>query len=163
MAGIIEFCGELHTPVKTGTGDREIIQTAFDEADHFVSFTSRQDTVWTLLIPSEQFVLIIREPEKVTLFFYKRSGSSALRTKFIIYQLRLREEGFARDTVVPLVNIFVDISLLLHLHKGFLCTDLVLLICSANKLVIADIKIIPEIFERSRDLISILLRCLSSL
>ena len=64
---------------------------------------------------------------------------------------------------MPLVDIFVDVPFLFHLQESLLYPNLVRFICRTDKFVITDSEVIPKILERGRDLVGILLGCLSPL
>src|SRR3974390_1860381 len=58
---------DAHTPVDRRPRDRDVLQTAFDEAEGLVASHSREDRVGVLLVPLEQTILETAQLEEPVL------------------------------------------------------------------------------------------------
>ena len=162
MLGVVEFFGELHAPVETGTGNGEVFKSSFHKTDHFVSLASRQNTLGVCIVPLQQFVLIFGEFEEVALLFYNCSRLAAFGAELTVDELNFGEECLTGDTVVPFIDIFVDVTVVIHDFKGFLYPFHMVFIGRSDELVVADAEVVPEVFECCGDFIRILLRAFTA-
>ena len=89
--------------------DREVLQAAADEAEGLVALGLGPDEVGVLLVPLEQGLLVLREPEEVVLLAHQLDGA-AVDGAVAVDQLGLGVVRLAGHAVEALVRAEVDVA-----------------------------------------------------
>ena len=133
-----------YTPAEGSTGYTQILQSRKQEIVHHLVLSGyRLDELRMFVNIFDQARSVFTHFKEICFFFCRCTRTSAVRT-FSVYQLRLREEGFARGTVHSFVMSFVDISLIIQFLEDFLYLFLMFFICRTDKFIIRCIHQIPD-------------------
>ena len=105
------------------------------------------------IVVSQQPVAILRQPEKMILFFNPRR-LSLVDGAVPIFEILFLLEGFTGNAIPPLVLAFVQISRVGNLlNKGRYRTSMPLL-GGANEIIKRDIELLPDFSEYTFHLVA---------
>ncbi len=149
------IAGDGDAPGKSGAGDGEIAQAAFDERDDFVAARLGIDEVGIFFVELEKRLGHVGELEEIILLLNGFGDASADRAGCAGSVVVGVE--FVEDAILAGVGTFVDEAALLEQGEHGLHAALVLWAGGANEFVVADSHAIPEGAEFGADLVGELL------
>ena len=134
-----------NTPVKTGTGYRNILEARLNKAANLIGAEVWLNEIWVLSIELKQFILECRELEeprllrdtlKLTMAIWAEVGALATSLFICLLYLGLGEEGFLVDAVPTIVRSLIDKASLTHALPQILDSFYVALIGSTDEVII---------------------------
>ena len=147
---------DRHAPRLRRSTDREVAQSAGDEAPRFVVAVTRQDEVGTFVVELEEPVLVGGEPEEPVLLF-EPLGLGAVVGAPAVDELGLRLESFAADAVPAGIHVLVDIPVVVDPLEEPLDEALVPFIARPDEEVVDDVQAPGQLLPRSDDPVCVLL------
>ena len=99
---------ERDAPFEGGAGDREVLQTAADEADDFIAARFGRDEIRVVFVVLQQLVGEGRELEEVVFFGDGFGGAAAIGAG--VAGLGVVDVEFVEDAVLAGVAAFVDVA-----------------------------------------------------
>ncbi len=109
----------------------------------------------------QQPVSIAGHPEKISLFSNQIDRPTAVGAILIVLQLTFLPVGLARGTVPAFVFTLVDITLFIKTGENLLDLFIVARLGSADKIIVRDVKLVPELFDPGHYFIDEFLRLLT--
>lgn len=106
-------------PGHCSAGHTGILQALFDEGYHFVFARFGLNKIRHVLVQLQKPFGILAGFEEIGLFLGLVYFTAAIRA-FAVHKLAVCPEAFARLAVMPFVNAFVDIALLVKPGENFL-------------------------------------------
>ena len=155
--GVLGVERDGNAPLYAGAGNAGVLQALVDESDHLVFARFRLNEIRMLFIQLQQAVRIFPGFEEIGFFLGLVHGAAAVRA-LAVHKLAVCPEAFARLTVMPFVNAFVDIALLVKPGENFLAALHMVIVGGADESVVGNVHQFPQLFDAGDDLIHIFLR-----
>ena len=130
-------------PAEGSPADTYVLESSFDEADHFIHSRAREHELRVVGVEVQQFFLKSRQLEKVALFRHELGGTATVRTRLFPF----RNIRFAANAVVALVLPGIDEAVLLYLLEDVGYGLMMAVLRGANKFVEADAQRSPGLLE----------------
>ena len=150
MLGVVRH---LDAPVERGARDRQIPQSAFDEADDFVAARVRSDEIGLAFVQRQQPVLIGGQFEEVALLLDpldRRALRSASHLVFADDGFVLGVIGFIAHRIPAGIDVDVDIAILLHPVPDRLNRTMMRRFRGADETVERDVEALVHLLEPQR-------------
>src|SRR5690348_14382914 len=148
-----------HAPAEGAARHRKVAQTGAHERRHLVASRLRTYEIRLIAVQLQQLFLKSRELEKVIFLAHRFCGPSALWAR------RSRTGGihveFVENAILPGVLALVDETVVAQAAEHLLYAALVLRVCGADELVVAQPQQLPELAEAGGNLVRPLLRRLA--
>ena len=106
-----------HAPVKTGARDAQILQSAFNEAEHLIPAAFRADEIGIIAVKRQQRLLIFGKPEEPRLLhgpFDRRALGREFLPPFPFDQLFFAIIGLIADRVPALIAVKIEVAACFH-------------------------------------------------
>ena len=127
--------------------DAKVVQRLAQESADFVPAVVRHNPVLVAFQEVNQLLLVRTHLEEVVLFLEPFHRAVADGVALVFVQLVFAEEAFFADRVPAFVFLRVDFALVPELLQAFLHKGLVFRHRGADKEVVADAHLLPEVFE----------------
>ena len=137
--------------------DREVAQTARDEAPGLVGAEAGQDEVRALVVQLQQAVLVGGEAEEPVLLL-QPLGLDAVIGALAVDELVLALERLAADAIEAGVDVLVDVAVVVDLLEELLDEGLVSLVRRPDEVVDRRVDPLRQLLPGDGDLVDVLLR-----
>ena len=126
------------------------MQASFDETNHFVHSETGCDCLRVIGVPLQQPIFEAREAKEIV-FLFNKCCWRAVNWALTFYKFVIGEVGLARNAILTLVNIRLDIAGVVASLQQLLHTDGVAFFGGANEIVVRDVEALPSLLEQWGD------------
>ena len=145
MFGIV---GYGNAPAESCTADAQILQTLFDEIDHFIAAGDRLNEIGVFIDVAEQTFGVVVKFEEITFFFDDVDLATAIGANTAgVFDLSLCKEGLAGYAVMTFIGAEIDVAFVFQLAEYLLNDFLVTGLSCSDEIAVIDIEFTPKLPE----------------